>query len=100
MEGEAAALALLGGAVATSILLVKDGIDDSNQDGVTAEGILSFVNVIAHGHQNQGTGKQRRKNYGHECSHCTVEKDWLGPVPLFDDKQFEQVFCITRGHHC
>jgi hypothetical protein len=45
--GEAAALALPGGAVAlaTSILLLEDRIDDSNQDGVTEEDILTLVNV-------------------------------------------------------
>jgi hypothetical protein len=82
MEGEAAAaLALFGGAVAlaASILLLENGTDDSNQDGMPAENILSFVNV-AHRPQNQGTGKQRRKNYNHECRLCfDVEEDcWLG----------------------
>lgn len=46
MEGKAAALALSGGAVAlaTSIISLEDKTDDSNQDGVTATDILSFVN--------------------------------------------------------
>jgi hypothetical protein len=77
MEVEDAALALLGGAVAlaNSILLLEDGTDDSNhQDGVTAEDILSFINV-AHRHLNQGTRKRRPKNCNLERARCAVEEE-------------------------
>jgi hypothetical protein len=80
---------ILGGLVASaiSILFLEDESDDSNQDGVTAEDIFSFVNV-ARRHQNQGTGKQRRyKNHERACW-AELRKTCL----LFNDKQFERVF--------
>jgi hypothetical protein len=99
MEEEAAALVLLGGAVALaakSLLLLEDGTNDSSDDDATAENILSFVN-IARRRRNRGTRKRRQyKNYNHERARCAVEEDWLGPLPLFDDRQFERVFRITR----
>ena len=40
--------------------------------------------------------RKKKKKYAHdEALHC-IQRDYLGPFPLFDDKQFVTHFRVTR----
>ena len=40
--------------------------------------------------------KRKKVNYERERAYNCVMADYLGPVPIFNDRQFEQVFRITN----
>lgn len=50
--------------------------------------------------QRTPTGEKKKRKmirYDRERAYRCVMDDWLGPVPRFDDKQYERHFRITRS---
>jgi len=45
----------------------------------------------------EGPTKHRRYNYDYSPAKVAVQKDYLGPVPIFDDKQFKRIFCVSKA---
>ncbi len=41
--------------------------------------------------------KCQNYNYDYECAKAAVWKDYLCPYPLFDNKQFQQKFCVSKA---
>ena len=46
-----------------------------------------------------GNGKRIRVLYDHVRAYNSVMADYLGPVPIFNDRQFERVFRITKNRN-
>jgi len=44
-----------------------------------------------------GNGKRIRVQYDHVRAYNSIMADYLGPVPIFNDRQFERVFRITKN---
>jgi hypothetical protein len=46
--------------------------------------------------QGNETPPIQRRKYNHERALQCVHDDWTGPTPLFDNRQFERTFRVTR----
>jgi len=46
---------------------------------------------------NQPRRKRQMKKYDRERAYLCVQQDYLGPHPLFNDRQFERVFRVSRS---
>jgi len=88
--------------------MVEGGLfDDETGRAAGPNDVAAIVERLQHGRrlrqQLDENGqiiprKRRRIAWNHERARQCVESDYWGPQPLFNDRQFERVFRITRCH--
>lgn len=99
------------------VFLLSDDDDDDDEHRQKQLAVVAAVEVVK---QYRETLKRRRSDddvqdndetednfgpprkkkyirYDRERAQQCVMQDYLGPTPIFDDRQFEQIFCITRS---
>jgi hypothetical protein len=85
----------------------QESEDDDQQLAVSAEEIArtALRTIRISRGQSEGCGvneEQRRKkprlsSYSYERARLAIEADYFSPTPLFNDRQFERIFCVTRS---
>ena len=76
--------------------IIQDYIDETVE-------LYGLQSVLGHKRQSDDDGidsiprKRRMVKYNRERARISVQEDWMGPVPIFDDKQFERTFRIRRS---
>ena len=48
------------------------------------------------GGDNIAPKQRRRSQFRHQRAQLAVQEDYFSPTPLFDNKQFERVFTVTK----
>ena len=51
----------------------------------------------SHSPHRTGNGKQIRVKYDHVRAYNSIMADYLGPIPIFKDHQFEREFRTTKS---
>ena len=64
---------------------------------IAAETVLQTKRQLEGRLQEGERNVRPRWKYDWERSRKAIQTDYLGPSPIFDDKQFERVFRVTRG---
>ena len=66
--------------------------------GATAAASAATAVVVAAANRDHRTlPRSSRKDYDHVGAAANIQRDYLGPHPLFDDRQFETMFRISKS---
>ena len=50
-----------------------------------------------HADEDTGPRRRRRSRYRHQRAQLAVQEDYFSPTPVFDDKQYERTFRVTKN---
>jgi hypothetical protein len=102
-ENAAAFLALVASAfLPLFFIYYETKKEHKNNQSDVEESVLAVAEVALRvrrrieGRESHGRKKRRRSNYQHGRARLCVEQDYFSPTPIFNDRQFERIFRVTK----
>ena len=74
------------------------GFDLDSFEAMVMEQVRSNKRNAQNAVEDENKRKRKYTRFNRERALHAINEDYFGPTPIFDDKQFQRIFLITRYH--